>query len=159
MPAIAAPFTGQNTKLYAKATAHTLASLVAGDLVGEVQNVGDIELSRNIIEVSTYGSDYKGKLAGQKDSGTIDITLNWVPSATAEAPQALLQDSYGDGSKVFFVIVWQDDSAATNVAACEFSGFVQSYSISQPLEDVVTVNVSINIDGAVVFDTDGTLGT
>lgn len=159
MPAIAAPFTGQNTKLYAKNVAHTLASLVTTDLVGEVQNVGDIQLERNIIEVSTYGSDYKGKLAGQKDSGTIDITLNWVPSAAAEAPQALLQDSYGDGAKVFFVIVWQDDSAATNVAACEFSGFVQSYSISQPLEDVVTVNVSINIDGAVTFDTDGTLGS
>ena len=157
MPAIAAPFTGQNTKLYAKATAHNLATLVAGDLVGEVQNVGDIELSRNIIEVASYGSDYKSKLSGQKDSGTIDITLNWVPSASAEAPQALLQTSYGSGAKVYFVIVWQDDSAGTNVAACEFSGFIQSYSISQPLEDVVSVNVSINIDGAVVFDTDGTL--
>ena len=157
MPAIAAPFTGQNTKLYAKDQAHTLATLVAGDLVGEVQNVGDIELSRNIIEVSTYGSDYKGKLSGQKDSGTIDITLNWVPSASAEAPQALLQTSYGSGAKVYFVIVWQNDSAATDVAACEFEGYIQSYSISQPLEDVVTVNVSINIDGAVVFDTDGTL--
>ena len=157
MAAISAPFTGQNTKLYAKASAHNLATLVAGDLVGEVQNVGDIELSRNIIEVSTYGSDYKGKLSGQKDSGTIDITLNWVPSASAEAPQALLQSSYGDGAKVYFVIVWQNDAAATDVAACEFAGYVQSYSISQPLEDVVTVNVSINIDGAVVFDTDGTL--
>lgn len=156
MAAIQAPFTGQETKLYAKASAHTLASLVSGDLVGEVQNIGDMELSANVIEVSKYGSAYKGKLVGQKDSGTIDISLNWVPDSSTQSAQALMQSSYSSGAKVYFVVVWAD--AGSGLAACEFSGYVQSYSISQPLEDVVTVNVSINIDGAVTFDTDGTLG-
>ena len=156
MAAIQAPFTGQETKLYAKASAHSLASLVSGDLVGEVQNIGDMELSANVIEVSKYGSAYKGKLVGQKDSGTIDISLNWVPDSSTQSAQALMQSSYSSGAKVYFVVVWAD--ADTGLAACEFSGYVQSYSISQPLEDVVTVNVSINIDGAVTFDTDGTLG-
>jgi hypothetical protein len=157
MAAIQAPFTGQETKLYAKASAHSLASLVAGDLVGEVQNIGDMELSANVIEVSKYGSAYKGKLVGQKDSGTIDISLNWVPDSSTQSAQALMQSSYSSGAKVYFVVVWADADAG--LAACEFSGYVQSYSISQPLEDVVTVNVSINIDGAVTFDTDGTLGS
>lgn len=157
MAAITAPFTGQETKLYAKASAHSLASLVAGDLVGEVQNIGDMELSANVIEVSKYGSAYKGKLVGQKDSGTIDVAINWVPDSSTQAAQALLQTSYSSGAKVYFVVVWAD--AGAGLAACEFSGYVQSYSISQPLEDVVTVNVSINIDGAVTFDTDGTLGS
>lgn len=155
MAAIQEPFTGQNTKLYAKASSHTLASLASGDLVGEVQNLGDLELSANVIEVSQYGSAYKSKLVGQKDSGTIDVALNWVPDSSAQAAQALMQSSYSSGAKVYFVIVWAD--ASTGLAACEFSGYIQSYSISQPLEDVVTVNVSINIDGAVTFDTDGTL--
>lgn len=154
MAAIAVPFVGQNTQLYAKSTAHDLATLVVGDLVGEVQNIGDMELSRNIIEFQSYGSDYKTKLAGQKDSGTIDVTLNWVPGDAGA--QALLQTSYGSGAKVYFAIVW-NGAAVDSVAAVEFEGFVTSYSISQPLEDVVTVNVSISIDGAVVFDTDGTL--
>lgn len=156
MAAITAPFTGQNTKLYAKSGAHTLATLVAGDLVGEVQNIGDIELSANIIEVNTYGSDYKGKLVGKKDSGTVDLSLNWVPDSATQPAQDLLQGSYTSGAKVYFVIVWED--AGANVAACEFSGLVQSFSISSPLEDVVTVNVTINIDGGVTFDQDGTLG-
>ena len=155
MAAITAPFTGQNTKLYAKASAHTLGSLAAGDLVGEVQNIGDIELSANVIEVSTYGSDYKGKLVGQKDSGTVDISLNWVPDSGTQAAQDLLRTSYEGGSKVYLVIVWAD--AGTGIAACDFAGYVQSYSISQPLEDVVTVNVTVNIDGDVTFDNDGTL--
>ena len=155
MAAIQEPFTGQNTKLYAKASSHTLASLASGDLVGEVQNLGDMELSANVVEVAKYGSAYKSKLVGQKDSGTIDVALNWVPDSSAQAAQALMQSSYSSGAKVYFVIVWAD--ASTGLAACEFSGYIQSYSISQPLEDVVTVNVSINIDGAVTFDTDGTL--
>lgn len=155
MAAIQAPFVGQETKLYAKASSHTLASLASGDLVGEVQNIGDMELSANVIEVAKYGSAYKGKLVGQKDSGTIDVALNWVPDSSAQAAQALMQSSYSSGAKVYFVIVWAD--ASTGLAACEFEGYIQSYSISQPLEDVVTVNVSINIDGAVTFDTDGTL--
>lgn len=156
MAAITAPFTGQNTKLYAKASAHTLATLAAGDLVGEVQNIGDIELSANIIEVSTYGSDYKGKLVGQKDSGTVDITLNWVPDSATQASQDLLRTSYETGAKAFFVCVWED--AGAGVAAADFSGFVSSYSISSPLEDVVTVNVTVTIEGSVTFDNDGTLG-
>ena len=155
MAAIQEPFTGQNTKLYAKASSHTLASLASGDLVGEVQNLGDLELSANVVEVAKYGSAYKSKLVGQKDSGTIDVALNWVPDSSAQAAQALMQSSYSSGAKVYFVVVWAD--ASTGLAACEFSGYIQSYSISQPLEDVVTVNVSINIDGAVTFDTDGTL--
>jgi|GEM_PF-3210339 len=155
MAAIAAPFTGQKTEFYVKSTAHALATLVEGDLVGEIQNIGDIELSTNIIEVSSYGSDYKGKLAGQKDSGTVDISLNWIPGG-ADAAQALLQSSYSSGAPVFCVIVWKD--GGTGVGACEFKGIVESYSISQPLEDVVTVNVTVNIIGGVTFDVDGTLG-
>ena len=156
MVAITAPFTGQQTEFYVKSTAHSLASLVAGDLVGEIQNIGDIELSTNIIEVSSYGSDYKGKLAGQKDSGTVDISLNWIPDTATDAAQALLQSSYSSGAEVFCVIVWKDGGTSAN--ACEFKGIVESYSISQPLEDVVTVNVTVNIIGGVTFDVDGTLG-
>ena len=156
MAAIAAPFTGQKTEFYVKSTAHVLGTLVEGDLVGEIQNIGDIELSTNIIEISSYGSDYKGKLAGQKDSGTVDISLNWIPGG-ADAAQDLLQSSYSSGAEVFCVIVWKDGGAG--VGACEFKGIVESYSISQPLEDVVTVNVTVNIIGGVTFDVDGTLGT
>lgn len=155
MAAIAAPFTGQQTEFYVKSTAHVLGTLVGTDLVGEIQNIGDIELSTNIIEISSYGSDYKGKLAGQKDSGTVDISLNWIPGG-ADAAQDLLQSSYSSGAEVFCVIVWKD--GGMGVGACEFKGIVESYSISQPLEDVVTVNVTVNIIGGVTFDVDGTLG-
>lgn len=154
MTAISAPFTGQNTKLYAKASAHTLSTLAAGDLVGEVQNIGDIELSANIIDVMRYGDEYNGKLVGKKDSGTVDITLNWTPGSSGA--DDLLKASYEGNAKVYLVVVWSD--GGTGVAACDFAGFVSSYSISSPLEDVVTINITVTIEGAVTFDNDGTLG-
>ena len=157
MAAIPTPFTGQHTALHASASFVSLANASAATLVGEVKNLGDMELSANVIEVSKYGSAYKQKLVGQKDSGTLDITLNWVPDASAQSEHGLLQTSYETGAKVFFTIIWNDAGTSPNQAGCTFSGFVQSFGISQPLEDVVTVNVSINIDGAVTLDVDGTL--
>jgi hypothetical protein len=162
MAVISTPFTGQRTSLYAKTTALALESLAAGDLVGEVNSIGDIELSRNMIEINSYGSDYKSQLPGQKASGTVDITLNWVPDATAAAA-ALLRTAYDSGAKTYFAVVWQDGPtdavpANTKVAACTFSGYISSYALSQPLEDVVTANVTITIDQGVTFDLDGTLG-
>ncbi len=152
MGAITTPFTGQSTGLYVSASALALSAVGSTTLVGEVQNIGDMELSANVIEVSKYGSDYKSKLIGQKDSGTIDITLNWVPDASTQSEHALLQTHYESGAKLYFAIVWADGA---NQAGCSFGGFVTSFAISQPLEDVVTLNVSITIDGAVTIDDDG----
>lgn len=153
MGAITTPFTGQSTALYVSPSALALSAVGSTTLVGEVQNIGDMELSANVIEVSKYGSDYKSKLIGQKDSGTIDVTLNWVPDASTQSEHALLQAHYESGAKLYFAIVWNEGA---NQAGCSFAGFVTSFAISQPLEDVVTLNVSITIDGAVDIDDDGT---
>lgn len=154
MPTIAAPFHGLQTNLYVDSSAINLGSLPSA--VGEVGNIGTLELSANIIEFNAYGEDYKRKLVGQKDSGTIEITLNWVPDATAQAGQATLKSRYDDGAKAYFALVWND--AESGVAGCTFEGYIASFSIEQPVEDVVTATVSIAIDGGVTFDVDGTLG-
>lgn len=156
MAAISAPFHGLSTKLYASATPVDLGALSSSDLVGNVSSVGTLELSANIIEYNSYGIGYKKKLVGQKDSGTLDITLNWVPDAATEAKQAELKAKYDSGAKVYFGVVWTDPVGGT--AGATFDGFVASFSIDTPVEDVVTANVQIAIDGEVTFDVDGTLG-
>lgn len=155
MAAIPAPFHGLSTKLYAKTTAHTNATLLATDLIGEVQEVGTLELTANIIEYNAYGNNYKRKLVGQRDSGVLAIKVNWVPDAVAAPVQDLLRDHYDTGVALYFALLWTD--ASGNEAIANFSGFVSSFSVSQPVEDVVTADVQIAIDGAVTFDTDGTL--
>jgi hypothetical protein len=153
MPAIDAPFHGLSTNFYVNPT--SAVSLAApGTAVSEVGNIGTLELGANIIEFNAYGEGYKRKLVGQKDSGTLEITLNWVPDASTATEQADLKGLYDSGDKGYFAIIWSDP--AGDQAGCTFSGFVASFTIDQPVEDVVTANVTIAIDGAVTFDTDGT---
>lgn len=154
MATIAAPFHGLQTTLHVDSSAINLGSLPAA--VGEVGNIGTLELSANIIEFNAYGEDYKRKLVGQKDSGSIEITLNWVPDTSAQAGQATLKSLYDQGNKGYFALKWTD--AEGGVAGCTFAGYAASFSIDQPVEDVVTANVTIAIDGGVTFDVDGTLG-
>ena len=155
MAAINAPFHGLSTKLYVKTTAHTNSALAAGDLLGEVQEVGTLELTANIIEYNAYNNNFKRKLVGQRDSGVLSIKLNWVPDAGTEAVQDLVRQHYESGVVLYFALLWTD--AAGDQAIANFTGFVSSFSISQPVEDVVTADVQIAIDGSVTFDTDGTL--
>ena len=155
MAAISAPFHGLKTKFYVDTSAIALGSVTASELVGECQSIGDVDLQANIIEYNKYGTTYKSKLVGQKDSGTLDITLNWVPDSATEANQALLKTHYDSGAKIYCGIIWED--ANGNEAGATFSGFVASFAVSQPVEDVVSAAVSIAVDGAVTLDTDGTL--
>jgi predicted secreted protein len=155
MPAITAPFHGLKTKIHASAAALTTASAAPSNLIGEVGQIGTLELTANIIEFNAYGSDYKRKLVGQKDSGTLDLTLNWVPSSTAAPQQALLKTHYDSGASLNFAIIWTD--SGNNVAGATFKAFVASYSVEQPVEDVVTASVQLAIDGAVTFNVTGTL--
>lgn len=158
MPAITLPFHGLKTKLYVKDAAHmtplTLLNASASELVGDVSNIGDIERSRNVIEFNAYGQDYKRKLVGQADEGSIDLTLNWIPDATTAPNQDVLKTFYESGAKLDFAIIWEDPSA--NQAGALGSGYVASFGISQPTDDVVTANVQIAIDLGLTFDTDGT---
>lgn len=154
MAAISAPFHGLSTTFYVDTSAAVDLSL-SPTAVGEVGNIGTLELGANIIEFNAYGEGYKRKLVGQKDSGSLEIMLNWVPDATAQAEQAELKSLFDSGAKGYFAIKWEDP--AGGVAACTFEGFVAGFSIDQGVEDVVSASVTVAIDGAVTFDVDGTL--
>ena len=144
MTAIASPFHGLATELHMTAS---IGGTVDGTTkVAEVSSVGTLELSANIIEYNSYGNDYKQKLVGQKDSGTLSLTLNWVPG---DASHTALKTKYDNGGPQTFAIRWT--SGGENATA-EFTGYIASYSLDTPVEDVVTANVEIAIDGAVTFD-------
>ena len=144
MTAIASPFHGLATELHM--TSAIGGTIDASTKVAEVSSVGTLELSANIIEYNSYGNDYKQKLVGQKDSGTLSLTLNWTPGDTSHTA---LKAKYDNGGEQTFAIRWA--SGGENATA-EFTGYIASYSIDTPVEDVVSANVEIAIDGAVSFD-------
>ena len=120
MSNISVPFHGLATELHS--TAAIGGTIDASTKIAEVASVGTLELSANIIEFNSYGSDYKRKLVGQKDSGTLSLT---------------------------FAVRWVSGSEN---ATAEFTGYVASFSMETPAEDIVTATVELAIDGGVTFD-------
>lgn len=143
MTAIASPFHGLATELHM--TSAIDGTIDASTKVAEVSSVGTLELAANIIEYNSYGNDYKQKLVGQKDSGTLSLTLNWTPGDNSHAA---LKAKYDNGGAQSFAIRWVSGSEN---ATAQFTGYIASYSIDTPVEDVVSANVEIAIDGAVSF--------
>ena len=146
MTNIASPFHGLATELHL--TTAIGGTVDAASKVAEVSSVGTLELSANIIEFNSYGNDYKQKLVGQKDSGTLSLTINWV---AGDASHTALKAKYDSGVKQTFALRWV--SGAENATA-EFTGYIANYSIDTPVEDVVSANIEIAIDGSVTFNLD-----
>lgn len=142
--AIASPFHGLATELHMTSAIDGIID--ATTKVAEVSSVGTLELSANIIEYNSYGNTHKQKLVGQKDSGTLSLTINWVCGDTSHTA---LKNKYDAGTAQTFAIKWISGSEN---AVAQFTGFVSSFSIDTPVEDVVSANVEIAIDGAVSFD-------
>lgn len=144
MSNISVPFHGLATELHS--TAAIGGTIDASTKIAEVASVGTLELSANIIEFNSYGSDYKRKLVGQKDSGTLSLTLNFIPGDTSHAA---LKAKYDSGVASTFAVRWVSGSEN---ATAEFTGYVASFSMETPAEDIVTATVELAIDGGVTFD-------
>jgi hypothetical protein len=143
MTAIASPFHGLATELHM--TSAIDGTLDASTKVGEVSSIGTLEQTANIIEYNAYGNPHKQKLVGQKDSGTLSITINWIAGDTGHTA---LKAKYDSGAEQTFAVKW---ISGNENAVAQFVGYVSSFSIDTPVEDVVSANIEIAIDGAVSF--------
>jgi hypothetical protein len=143
MTAIASPFHGLATELHM--TSAIDGTLDASTKVGEVSSIGTLEQTANIIEYNAYGNTHKQKLVGQKDSGTLSITINWIAGDTGHTA---LKAKYDSGAEQTFAVKW---ISGNENAVAQFVGYVSSFSIDTPVEDVVSANIEIAIDGAVSF--------
>jgi hypothetical protein len=142
--AISSPFTGQFTELH-------ITDAIAGVIseatrVGEVDDLGSLELSRNTVDLLNYGDDDLQKLVTAKDNGSVSVTLNWNP---ADSDHDELATAFVDGTKTTFAIQWV--SGIENARA-DFAAFVTSYGVAHPKDDKVSCTVELTISGPVTFD-------
>lgn len=142
--AITAPFTGQKTELHISSSLSGVLSSTT--LVGEVEDLGAFETTRNMVDLLSYGDDDLRKLATTRDNGSIAVTLTWMP---ADTEHDALATAFQAGTLDTYAIQWV--SGATD-ARVDFSAFVSSYSVSHPKDDKVAVAVELTISGAVVYD-------
>ena len=144
MPAITAPFTGQNTEFHI--TSAISGTLDGTSLVGEVDDLGALELSRNVVDLLSYGDDDVRRLVTAKDNGTLAVTLNWSPDDTNHDA---LATAFINGDIGTYAIQWK---SGANSARADFNAYIASYGVAHPKDDKVTCSVELTISGPVVFD-------
>ena len=144
MPSISAPFHGRSTELHMLDTLGGTTS--TGTVVGEVDDLSALEVSRATVDLLAYGDDDMRKLVGARDNGSVTVTLNWSPS---EQSHDDLHDAFANGTSEFFAIQWNSGADSARV---DFAAYVTSYGISHPKEDKVTATVELMIDGAITYD-------
>jgi hypothetical protein len=142
--AISAPFTGQKTELHqSSAISGTLSSTT---LIGEVDDLGALETTRNMVDLLSYGDDDLRKMTTSRDNGSVSATLTWMPEDT---DHDALATAFQAGTLDTYAIQWVSGAANGRV---DFSAFVSSYSITHPKDDKVTCSVELTISGAVTYD-------
>ena len=109
--------------------------------VNEMNSLGDLSDSANVIDVPAFGEAYTRSIAGQKTAGPVDMTLNWTP---ADTQHAALYQAYAEDTKLSFKLTAKKGDAETYLV---FGGFLSSHSTSFPLDGVVTAVISIAVDG------------
>ena len=142
--AITAPFTGQKTELHI--TSAIAGVLSEATLVGEVDDLGAFETTRNMVDLLCYGDDDLRKLTTSRDNGSISVTLSWMPS---DSEHIALDTAFLAGTLDTYAIQWVSGASDARV---DFSAFVSSYSVTHPKDDKVSCAVELTISGAVTYD-------
>jgi len=95
-----------------------------------------------MIEVTHLGSSggYQEFIAGLRDPGTVDLTLNFT-RATYEILKA---DFESDSPGEYEIILPDIENTSLN-----FVGFITELPIDVPVSDRITCNVSIRVSGQV----------
>ena len=153
MPAATGPYSGNQVRLYYVATPLTSrdaagieAAAVSGNLVGNVQSVGDITGDANTIEFGELGQTYTTTLPGQRSAGTQDFT---VTAHWEDATHTALRDDDGTAVHSFIIEFRVDDSNATFVL---LDGRVAGFTVSGLSPDAaVTAAISVARTSAPVW--------
>jgi TP901-1 family phage major tail protein len=124
--------------------------VIIGEGISKVVGIKSwsLELSLDTLEVTALGDDWKNYIAGLKEwsassEGDYEVT-------TDTAGQDALQAAYLSGTTV--VVKLYVDSANYYTG----SAYINSLSIEDPVDDVVTISIEFTGNGALTFETSGT---
>lgn len=99
--------------------------------------------SSSIIDVTDLCSTAKEKRLGLKDEGEITLSINYNPS---DAGHTILRTDFSSGDVRNYQIVFTDTTPTT----WDFAAYVNGFSISGAVDDVVKAEITLVISGAIV---------
>ena len=115
-----------------------------------VMEIGTLSNEATIIDVPTFGEEFRGKLRGQLDGGQLDVQLYWAPR---EAVHLAIRQFAQRGTAVSVGIRWRptSDAASVDTELVVFDSFVSSFGIDTTFDDVAKVSATMVVDGAEHF--------
>ena len=107
--------------------------------IANVDSIGDISLSADEIEDTTYSSSgWKTFVQGLKDGGTFDVVLNYDSTDTSNNR---LITAFNSGESKQYTVTFPD--ASTFI----FTAFVSGVGIAVPKDEKVQRTFTMRIDG------------
>jgi len=137
------PTTGSTTR---KLTGYTMG------LVGEITDFTGPGGQAAVIDITSIQSTAKEKMIGIRDEGQVSMTLNYSPT---DAGQVGLKDDRDNRTRGKYAIRLTDVTTGSSALPswCYFNGYCLSFSISGAVDNKVTANTVLEIDGAVIWST------
>lgn len=135
-------YQSQGTKFFWSATTAQSSAVQIGSVTDFTGPGGQAA----VIDITHLGSTAKEKMMGLRDEGQLTLTLNYDATNTGQV--ALLADR-ANRAKKKALIKFSDTS--THIAV--FDGYCLGFSITGAMDNKVSANAVIEIDGAVTFST------
>ena len=119
-----------------------MASIPAFTTIAEVNTINGPNLSRDTIDVTSLDSTdgYKKFIGGFRDSGEVTLNANWTIGGYVD-----MKTDFETTSLVDYEIVLPDTGATT----LSFSALVTALGMTTPMNDKVSMDVTIKISGEV----------
>ena len=111
--------------------------------VAEVNSISGFNKTRDLIDVTTLDSTggYREKISGFRDGGEITLNMNF----TRAGYDLFNFDFETNSANQTYTIKLSD----TNATQYDFGGWVTNITLDVPLDDKVTMTVTIAIDGQI----------
>ena len=110
--------------------------------IAEVNSITGPNKSRGTIDVTTLDSTngYREFIASFRDAGEVTLNMNFTRDGYDD-----MNDDFESDDTVNYQIVFSDTGATT----FDFAGLVTAIGVAVPMDDKVTMDVTIKIDGEV----------
>ena len=113
-----------------------------------VRDIAGPGMSTNAIDASTRDSRARKFVPGMYDAGEVAFDIAYDPDAATHAATGSGLVALQLGSTVSsWVLTFPDTTPAT----CTFSGFITGFMLKEPMDDLMTADVTVKISGVPVW--------
>lgn len=119
--------------------------------LAEINSIDGPTMSRGVIDVTSLDSagGYREFIASFREAGTVSLAMNF----TRETVDLMKADFESDVAQNYEIVLPDIDSTSL-----EFEGLVTEMPLSIPMDDKITMDVTIQISGQVTINSGGSSG-